>query len=44
LLGVYAGNDRARAFYQKQGFTEVGERQYQVGATLCDDVIYALPL
>jgi ribosomal protein S18 acetylase RimI-like enzyme len=44
LLGVYAGNERARAFYQKQGFTEVGERQYQVGATLCDDVIYALPL
>lgn len=44
LLGVYAGNDRARAFYQKQGFAKVGERQYQVGATLCDDVIYALQL
>lgn len=44
LLGVYAGNDRARAFYQKQGFVKVGERQYQVGATLCDDVIYALAL
>jgi len=44
LLGVYAGNERARAFYQKQGFAKVGERQYQVGATLCDDVIYALPL
>jgi len=23
---------------------KVGERQYQVGATLCDDVIYALQL
>ena len=44
LLGVYAGNDRARAFYEKQGFVKVGERQYQVGATLCDDVIYALQL
>jgi len=44
LLGVYAGNERARAFYQKQGFIKVGERQYRVGATLCDDVIYALPL
>ncbi len=44
LLGVYAGNDRARAFYEKQGFAAVGTRQYQVGATLCDDVIYALTL
>jgi ribosomal protein S18 acetylase RimI-like enzyme len=44
LLGVYAGNERARAFYEKQGFVKVGERQYQVGATLCDDVIYALAL
>jgi ribosomal protein S18 acetylase RimI-like enzyme len=44
LLGVYSGNDRARAFYQKQGFVKAGERQYQVGASLCDDVIYALKL
>jgi len=44
LLGVYAGNNRARAFYEKQGFVKVGERQYQVGVTLCDDVIYALQL
>ena len=44
LLGVYAGNDRARHFYEKQGFTAVGERRYPVGATLCDDVIYALAL
>jgi ribosomal protein S18 acetylase RimI-like enzyme len=44
LLGVYARNDRARAFYEKQGFAKVGERQYRVGASLCDDVIYALSL
>lgn len=44
LLGVYAGNQRARAFYEKQGFVKVGERRYQVGATLCDDAIYALVL
>ncbi|WP_245649191.1 GNAT family N-acetyltransferase [Sphingomonas mali] len=44
LLGVYAGNERARAFYEKQGFEKVSERQYQVGATSCDDMIYALQL
>ncbi|MBN8807370.1 MAG: hypothetical protein J0I47_03905 [Sphingomonas sp.] len=38
------GNVRARAFYEKQGFVPVGQRQYQVGATLCDDVIHALTL
>lgn len=44
LLGVYGGNDRARRFYERQGFTVAGRRQYQVGATLHDDFIYARPL
>ena len=41
LLGVNAGNMRARRFYEKQGFAVVGTRQFQVGATLHDDKIYA---
>ncbi|MCP3733610.1 GNAT family N-acetyltransferase [Sphingomonas sp. RP10(2022)] len=41
LLGVYAGNTRARGFYERQGFTIAGKRQYLVGSTLCDDLIYA---
>jgi GNAT superfamily N-acetyltransferase len=41
LLGVYGGNARARRFYERQGFAVAGRRQYRVGATLCDDFIYA---
>jgi len=44
LLGVYGGNDRARRFYERQGFAIAGRRQYRVGATLCDDFIYARAL
>lgn len=40
LLGVYGGNARARAFYERQGFTVVGARQFLVGETLHDDAIY----
>jgi len=41
LLGVYGGNERARAFYERQGFTVAGTRRFLVGETLHDDVIYA---
>ncbi|MFG6281519.1 GNAT family N-acetyltransferase [Sphingomonas sp. S6] len=44
LLGVLGRNARARAFYERQGFDVVGQRQYRVGSALCDDVIYARPL
>jgi len=44
LLGVLGSNTRARAFYERHGFAIAGRRQYRVGATLCDDFIYALPL
>ena len=44
LLGVYGGNDRARRFYERQGFAVAGRRQYQIGATLHDDFIYARAL
>jgi ribosomal protein S18 acetylase RimI-like enzyme len=44
LLGVYAGNARALAFYGRQGFRAVAERQFQVGARTYDDRVLALEL
>ncbi len=41
LLGVYGENARARAFYERHGFTLAGERRFLVGNTWHDDVIYA---
>lgn len=44
LLGVYGKNLRARAFYERHGFMPVGERSFQVGATVHQDVVYARAL
>jgi diamine N-acetyltransferase len=44
LLGVYARNDRALAFYARHGFAKVGERRFQVGANAYEDVILAREL
>lgn len=44
LLGVYAGNERALAFYRKQGFSDLGTRQFNVGGKLYDDLVLARPL
>jgi diamine N-acetyltransferase len=44
LLGVYAGNARALAFYAKHGFAQVGRRMFRVGNTDCDDRVLAKPL
>ena len=44
LLGVYARNARAIAFYRRQGFEPVGERQFAVGDRLYDDVVLARAL
>ncbi len=44
LLGVYAGNDRALAFYRKQGFADLGTRQFNVGGKLYDDLVLARAL
>ncbi len=44
LLGVYAGNERAQAFYRKHGFARIAERQFRVGDRLYDDIIFARPL
>jgi len=41
LLGVYARNERALAFYARHGFAKVGERRFQVGANSYDDVVLA---
>lgn len=44
LLGVYAKNERALAFYERQGFRSVGERRFRVGDNDYEDVILALDL
>ena len=44
LLGVYARNARAIAFYCRQGFAPVGERRFAVGDQLYDDVVLARTL
>lgn len=44
LLGVYAGNARALAFYARCGYAQVGERRFQVGANTYHDAILALEL
>jgi ribosomal protein S18 acetylase RimI-like enzyme len=44
LLGVYAHNARAIAFYRKQGFEPIGQRRFAVGERLYDDVVLARPL
>ena len=44
LLGVHAGNARALKFYRKQGFAQIGARQFRVGHRVYDDVVLARPL
>lgn len=44
LLGVYARNERALAFYRKQGFADIGTRRFDVGGKLYDDLVLARPL
>lgn len=44
LLGVYAHNHAALAFYRKSGFEAVGTRRFRVGEREYDDCILALPL
>ncbi|MGV1682018.1 N-acetyltransferase family protein [Sphingopyxis sp. NJF-3] len=44
LLGVYARNERALAFYRKQGFADIGTRRFNVGGKLYDDRVLARPL
>jgi len=44
LLGTHANNQRAIAFYRRNGFAEAGVRTFQVGSQLCQDLIFAKSL
>ncbi len=44
LLGVYADNASAQAFYRRSGFVDAGRRKFKVGQTYYDDVIMAKAL
>lgn len=39
LLGSYAHNHRAIAFYRRQGFKQTGTRRFQVGQSMFDDIV-----
>lgn len=43
-LTVWVDNHRARRFYERQGFVEVGSYAFQVGSTVDDDRILRLAL
>ena len=43
-LGVWEHNTRARAFYARWGFTEVGEMHFPLGSDLQRDLVLALAL
>ncbi|WP_394664387.1 GNAT family N-acetyltransferase [uncultured Sphingomonas sp.] len=44
LLGVLGINENARTFYEREGFALAGTRQFRVGDTVYDDVVYARDL
>ncbi|MCL1635752.1 GNAT family N-acetyltransferase [Luteimonas sp. SX5] len=44
LLGVYAENARALAFYKRNGFVPIGERRFRVGGAEYHDLVLALDL
>ncbi len=43
-LGVYVDNARARRFYARRGFVEIGKASFLVGSKIDDDRIYCLTL
>ncbi len=44
LLGVHPDNQRALAFYRKNGFVQIGTRTFHVGASTFVDPVFALAL
>ena len=43
-LGVYARNARALRFYERNGFRQIGTRQFVVGSLVCDDFVMGRPM
>jgi ribosomal protein S18 acetylase RimI-like enzyme len=43
-LSVYVDNHRAKRFYARHGFVEVGKNPFQVGDTVDDDRVWRKPL
>jgi ribosomal protein S18 acetylase RimI-like enzyme len=39
VLGVYKGNEKALAFYARQGFMQIGTRSFCVGSAVFDDFV-----
>ncbi len=44
VLGVFHGNEKALAFYARQGFTQIGTRTFTVGAAQFHDFVLARPI
>jgi len=44
LLAVYPQNEKARRFYARHGFAQIGEMTFMVGDVPFRDLIYARPL
>jgi len=44
LLGTNGNNDRAIAFYRRNGFTEAGTRSFRVGTQNCCDLLFVRDL
>lgn len=44
LLGVHRENLRALAFYRRNGFVEIGTREFRLGPEVFDDPVMALTL
>ncbi len=44
LLGVYAHNHSAIAFYERAGFSKLGSRKFNVGGKDYDDIIMGMSL
>jgi GNAT superfamily N-acetyltransferase len=43
-LVVYSGNDKAREFYRRWGFVDVGCKDFQFGAQVYSDPVMAAPV